>query len=146
MYIYYAITVAANILATIVFYQNINITAFSLLPICLIVLMLFQASIFKTHKTENGFRTMYGSNLTADEENSMFSKGSSFLFATIPWMIPFVVFFSSPIKALSILVYVIGLIGGLVWYRLKNIEKIKRRMNTEEMERAEQEKKEEMGK
>ena len=146
MYIYYAITVAANILAAIVFYQNINITALSLLPICLIVLMLFQASIFKTHKTENGFRTMYGSNLTDDEENSMFSKGSSFLFATIPWMIPFVIFFSSPIKALSILAYVIGLIGGLVWYRLKNIEKIKMRMKTEEKERAEQEKNEEIGK
>ena len=146
MYVYYGITVSANILAAVVFYKDIHLTAISLLPIGLIALMVFQAFLFKNEKTENGFRTMYGSNLTAEEENDMFHSGSVFLLAAIPWMIPFVFFFASPIKAVSIFVYVIGLIGGLVMYRLKNKEKIKKRINTEEKDRKEQETKEEIGK
>ena len=107
--------------------------------------MLFQAFIFKNEKIENGFRIKSASNLTATEENAMLNSGSVFLLAMIPWMIPFVFFFSSFIKMLSILVYVLALIGGFVIYRLKNKQKISNRMNSEEKERQEQEKKEELG-
>lgn len=146
MLVYYCITIIANIIAAIVFYKSINITVLSILPLFLIALMIFQALIFKNGKVENGFRTAYGSNLTADEENKMLSSGSTFLFAMIPWMIPFVIFFPSLSKALSIFIYVIGLIGGLVLYRFKNKGKIISHMDTEEKERKEQEKKEQLGK
>ena len=146
MLIYYCIAIIANVVAIIAFYKNINITGLSIVPIFLIALMIFQALMFKHEKVENGFRTKYGSNLTADEENAMQSVGSKFLYATIPWMIPFIVFFSSPIKLISILVYIIGFIGGSVLYVLKNKNKITDRMSAEEKERQEQEKKEQLGK
>ena len=146
MIIYYGITIIANVLAALVFHKSINITLLSVVPLFLIALMIFQALLFKNEKVENGFRTAYGSNLTTDEKNNMLNSGSAFLLATIPWMIPFVIFFTSPIKALSILVYIIGLVGGAVLYRIKNKAKIKSRMNTEENERREQEKKEQLGK
>lgn len=146
MLIYYCIATIANVVAIIAFYKNINITGLSIVPIFLIALMIFQALMFKHEKVENGFRTKYGSNLTADEENAMQSVGSKFLYATIPWMIPFIVFFSSPIKLISVLVYIIGFIGGSVLYVLKNKNKITDRMSAEEKERQEQEKKEQLGK
>ena len=146
MLIYYGIIIIANVIAAIAFYKNINITRLSILPLFLIALMSFQALMFKHEKVENGFRTNYGSNLTADEENAMLQSGSTFLLATIPWMIPFVIFLPSPAKALSILVYMIGLIGGLALYRLKRKGTIISRMNTEEKERQKQEKKEQLGK
>ena len=114
MIFYYCITIIANIVAAIAFQKNINITDLSLIPLFLIALMVFQALIFRNEKVENGFRTAYGSNLTADEENKLLSSGSSFLFATIPWMIPFILFFPSFVKVLSVLVYIVGLIGGLI--------------------------------
>ena len=140
--IYYCTTIFANIVAAIVFHKSINISILSAMPLFLIALMIFQAHIFKNEKVENGFRTAYGSNLNADEENKMLDSGSSFLFATIPWMIPFILFFPSFVKALSVLVYIIGLVGGLILYRIKNKGKIVNRIDAEEKERQEQEKKE----
>lgn len=145
MIIYYCITIIANIVAAIVFYKNINVTVLSVMPLFLIALMIFQALLFKNEKVENGFRTTYGSNLTADEENKMLDSGSSFLLATIPWMIPFILFFPSIVKVLSILVYIIGMVGGLILYRIKNKGRIVNRMDAEEKERQEQEKKEQLG-
>ena len=145
MTIYYCITIIANIVAAIVFHKSINVTGLSVIPLFLIALMLFQALLFKNEKVENGFRTAYGSILTTDEENKMLGSGSSFLFATIPWMIPFILFFPSIVKVLSILVYIIGLVGGLILYKIKNKGEIVNRMNIEEKERQEQEKKEALG-
>lgn len=145
MIIYYCITIIANIVAAIVFYKNINVTVLSVMPLLLIALMIFQALLFKNEKVENGFRTAYGSNLTADEENKMLDSGSSFLLATIPWMIPFILFFPSIVKVLSILIYFVGLVGGLILYRIKNKSKIVNRIDAEEKERQEQEKKEQLG-
>ena len=124
MVIYYCITILANIAAIPIFFEYVNISALSIVPLFLIALMIFQALLFKNEKVENGFRTAYGSNLTADEENKLLSSGSSFLFAAIPWMIPFVLFFPAIVKVLSILVYIIGLVGGLILYRIKNKGKI----------------------
>ena len=145
MIIYYYVTVLTNIVAIFIFFKNINITVLSIIPIMLISLMIFQAKVFKSERIENGFRTAYGSNLTADEENKMLDCGSSFLLATIPWMIPFILFFPSFVKVLSILVYIIGLVGGLILYRIKNKGRIINRMDVEEKERQEQEKKEQLG-
>ena len=146
MIVYYSITILANIIAVFIFHKNINISALSIIPLILIALMIFQAYFFKKEKVENGFRTTYRSNLTDNEENNMLNSASTFLLATIPWIIPFIFFFPSFVKILSVLIYIVGLIGGFVIYRIKNKEKITNRMNTEEIERQEQEKKEQLGK
>ena len=146
MLIYYGLTILFNIIITVIFYENINITGLSVVPLFLIILMIFQSFIFKTEKVESEFQIQYGSKLTVDEENRMFSITSVFIFATVPWMIPFIVFFSSPIKLLSIGVYLFGLVGGFVLYRIKNNKKIERRIEAEEKERKAQEKMEQLGK
>ena len=93
MIVYYSITILANIIAIFIFHKNINISALSIIPLILITLMIFQAYFFKKEKVENGFRTTYRSNLTNDEENNMLNSASTFLLATIPWMITFIFFF-----------------------------------------------------
>ena len=146
MIIYYSITILANIIAIFIFHKNINISALSIIPLILIALMIFQAYFFKKEKVENGFRTTYRSNLTDNEENNMLNSASTFLLATIPWITPFIFFFPSFVKILSVLVYIVGLIGGLILYRIKNKGKIVDRIDVEEKERQEQQKKEELGK
>ena len=146
MIVYYSITILANIIAIFIFHKNINISALSIIPLILIALMIFQAYFFKKEKVENGFRTTYGSNLTNDEENNMLNSTSTFLLATIPWIIPFILFFPSFVKILSVLVYIVGLIGSLILYRIKNKGKIVDRIDVEEKERQEQQMKEELGK
>ncbi|MBO5203970.1 MAG: hypothetical protein J6B72_05105 [Clostridia bacterium] len=91
--LYYCIMIIANIVLAVIFYRNINITILSFVPIFLIALIVFQVKYFKNEKVENDFRTTYGSNLTEDEETSMFEYISKALIAIIPWMIPFVIFF-----------------------------------------------------
>ena len=146
MVIYYCITVLANIAALFIFHKHINISVLSVIPISLIAIMIFQINFFKTGKKENGFGTTYGSNFSDNEENQLFSFASASLICAIPWMIPFILFFPSIVKVISILVYIIGLVGGLILYRIKNKGKIVNRIDAEEKERQEQEKKEQLGK
>ena len=136
MIVYYSITILANIIAIFIFHKNINISALSIIPLILIALMIFQAYFFKKEKVENGFRTTYRSNLTDNEENNMLNSASTFLLATIPWIIPFIFFFPSFVKILSVLVYIVGLIGGLILYRIKNKGKIVDRIDVEEYRRV----------
>ena len=97
-------------------------------------------------KTENGFRTAYGSPFTAEEENGMTDFASTALHAAIPLMIPFIFFFPSVVKVLSsFVIYALAFAVGLFAYRIKNKDVIKDRFDREETERREQEKKESMG-
>ena len=146
MRIYYLIAIVANIIAVVAFHKSINISALSILPLVFIALMLFQAALFKKVKTENGFRTAYGSPFTATEENGMTGFAATALYAAIPLMIPFIFFFPSAIKVLSsFVIYALAFAVGLFAYRIKNKDAIKDRFDKEEAERREQEKKESMG-
>lgn len=146
MIIYYCITILANIAALFIFHKYINISVLSVIPVSLIAIMIFQINFFKIEKRENGFRTTYGSNFSDNEENQLFSFASASLICAIPWIIPFILFFSSPVKLLSVLIYVLGLAGGPILYKFKNRGKITNRISAEEQERREQEKKEQLGK
>ena len=142
----FALPILANIVAIIAFHKSIQINALSVLPIVFIALMLFQAALFKKARSENGFRTAYGSPFTAEEENGMTDFASTALHAAIPLMIPFIFFFPSAIKVLaSFVIYALAFATGLFTYRIKNKDAIKDRFDKEETERREQEKKESMG-
>jgi len=146
MRIYCLIAVVANIIAVVAFHKNINISVLSILPLVFIALMLFQAALFKKEKIENGFRTAYGSPFTAEEENGMTDFASTALYAAIPLMIPFIFFFPSAAKVLSsFIVYALAFVAGLFTYRIKNKDVLKGRLDKEDAERREQEKKESMG-
>ncbi len=146
MLIYYCLTIIVNIIAALIFHKNINITGLSIIPLLLIALMIFQAKLFKSEMVENGLQIKFGLKLTENEERDMYDSSSKFLLAIIPFMIPFVLFFSSFTKILSFLIYILGLTGGPLIYRLKNRGEIYSRMDSEAQERKEQEKKEELGK
>ena len=146
MLIYCIAAALANMIAIALFHKSIQINALSVLPIVFIALMLFQAALFKKVKTENGFRTAYGSPFTAEEENGMTDFASTALHAAIPLMIPFIFFFPSVVKVLSsFVIYALAFAVGLFAYRIKNKDVIKDRFDREETERREQEKKESMG-
>lgn len=145
MLIYYLTAALANIVAIAVFHKSIQIDALSVLPIVFIALMLFQAALFKKTRSENGFRTAYGSPFTAEEESGMSNSAATALYAAIPLMIPFIFFFPPAIKVLSAFVYAVAFIVGLFAYRIKNKDALKERFDKEETERREQEKKESLG-
>ena len=143
---YYLIAIVANIIAVVAFHKSINISILSILPLVFIALILFQAALFKKARSENGFRTAYGSPFTAEEENGMSDFAATAMRAAIPLMIPFVFFFPSAIKVLcAFIIYAAAFAGGLLTYRIKNKDALKDRFDKEETERREQEKKESMG-
>ena len=143
---YYLIAIVANIIAVVAFHKSINISILSILPLVFIALILFQAALFKKARSENGFRTAYGSPFTAEEENGMSDFAATAMRAAIPLMIPFVFFFPSAIKVLcAFIIYAVAFAGGLFTYRIKNKDALKDRFDKEETERREQEKKESMG-
>lgn len=146
MLIYYIVAAVANIIAIAAFYKSIQINALSVLPIVFIALILFQAALFKKAKSENGFRTAYGSPFTAEEENGLTGFAATALYAAIPLMIPFIFFFPPAIKVLSsFIIYALAFAIGLFTYRIKNKDVLKDRFDKEETELREQEKKESMG-
>ena len=146
MLIYYIVAILANVIAIAVFRKSIQIEILSILPLVFIALMLFQSALFKKVKSENGFRTAYGSPFTAEEENGMSDFAATAMHAAIPLTIPFVFFFPSVIKVLcAFIIYAVSFAIGLFAYRIKNKDAIKGRFDQEETEHREQEKKESMG-
>ena len=145
MKIYYFLTVGLNLGALILFFENISVSHLSLVPVFLIALTILQSFLFKSIRSESGYRTNYGSYLTADEENKRNEYVSKFMLASTPWMVPFIFFFPSPFKLLSIFIHFIGLVGGTLMHRVKHKNEILKRAKAEEKEKFEQEKKEELG-
>ena len=145
MKIYYFLTVGLNLGALILFFENISVSNLSLVPVFLIALTILQSFLFKSIRSESGYRTNYGSYLTADEENKRNEYVSKFMLASTPWMVPFIFFFPSPFKLLSIFIHFIGLVGGTLMHRVKHQNEILKRAKAEEKEKFEQEKKEELG-
>ena len=95
--IYYIVAVLLNAFAAVFFYRQIHITFLSLVPFLLMLLMLFQGFYFKKSAEEaekGGTSTAYGSDLTESEEKKLFSYNANSLFAFIPLLVPFVLFFS----------------------------------------------------
>ncbi|MBQ8746786.1 MAG: hypothetical protein IJZ08_02840 [Clostridia bacterium] len=118
-------TILVNIAAAVFLHDHINISEMSLIPLILIALMIFQAQFFKKEKTENGFRTAYGSPLTAEEENELSESASVYIFAAIPLMIPFVLFFPPLVKTLSVLLYIGSFMLTSLVFRIKRNKKEK---------------------
>ena len=145
MKIYYFLTVGLNLGALMLFFGKISVSHLSLVPVFLTVLTVLQSFLFKSIRSESGYRTNFGSYLTADEENKRNEYVSKFMLASAPWMIPFIFFFPSPFKLLSIFIHFIGLVGGTLMHRVKHKNEILKRAKAEEKEKFEQEKKEELG-
>ncbi len=144
--IYYCITLLADAASLFIFGKYLSISAISLVPVCLIVLSAFQAIYFKKEKSDDGFSTAYGSELSPKEEMYLLSYASKTLLAGIPLLMPFIFFFPNIIKVLSLLVYIASFAAGGVYYRIKNKHKLQSYTLEEKRQLQEQIKKEEQGK
>lgn len=143
--IYYVLAVSANIVSLFVFKNHINVSAVSMIPLILIILAVFQSVHFNKQSETNDFSTAYGSGFNDNEQAQISKYTSKALLIIIPFMIPFVLFFVSPLKAVSIFIYILGLIIGPVVYRIENRDKLRHRINSENKELEEQKKREELG-
>ena len=146
--IYYIVTALFNVLAVVFFYRQINISFFSLVPFLLMLLMLFQGFYFKKSAEEaemGGTSTAYGSDLTTSEEKKLFSYNADSLFAFIPLLVPFILFFPSGFKLLSILVYLLGFVSGSLFYRVRSNKERHRRAQAQKEDLKKQRQREEQG-
>ena len=149
-FIYYVIHIVINIALLIVLQGHIVLTSVSLIPAFLIVLMLFQVSLFKASAKDNSASdTAYSVGntvrLTEEEQASQYSYfRQSFLFC-FPFEIPLVFFLSSYWKFLGLIPYFLAYIIGGTVFKLKKGSEIKDRLKKEKKELEEQIKREEMG-
>lgn len=143
--IYYGIALGAQIAATVIFHRWLNITYFSLVPMILAALMGFQAYLFFAERQEDGFHTNYGSDMTAHEKNQNGYYVGCSLLVCLPLEFPFVLFFPSGWKMISLAVYALGLISGGVVFRAKHSRDIEERLEAEDRALEEQKERESRG-
>lgn len=148
--IYYGCHIVANIALLIIFSAYVELHLLSVLPVFLIVLMFFQATLFKTNaKNDTIGDTAYSVGntvrLTEEEQECQYSYlRHSFLFC-VPFEIPLIFFLSSYWKLFGIIPYILAYIIGSIVFKLKKGQEIQNRIIKEKKELEEQIKREEMG-
>ncbi len=143
--IYYGISLVSQIAATVIFHGWLNVTYFSLVPMILVVLMGFQAHFFLAEKQEAGFHTNYGSDMTVHEKSKNGDYVGYSLLVCLPWEFPFVLFFPSGWKLVSLAVYALGLISGGVIFRMRHRQEMEDRLDEENRELEAQKERESLG-
>ena len=144
--LYYIVTLGLNLVCAIAFHERLNLDFNSAVPIFLIGLSIFQAVYFFQNASKKDFNTNNNSDLTEEEWAQMTSYMIASYLIFIPLMLPFVWFFSSWGKLLSILVFLLAFTGGMIWYRLRHRKEYEARFAKEDKELEEQRKREELGK
>ena len=148
--IYYGCHIVVNIALLIIFSAYIELHILSVLPVFLIVLMFFQATLFWANaKNDTIGDTAYSIGnavrLTEEEQAIQYSYlRHSFLFC-VPFEIPLIFFLSSYWKLFGIIPYILAYIIGSIVFKLKKGQEIQNRIIKEKKELEEQIKREEMG-
>ena len=148
--IYYGCHIVVNIALLIIFSTYIELHLLSVLPVFLIVLMFFQATLFKANaKNDTIGDTAYSVGntirLTEEEQAIQYSYlRHSFLFC-VPFEIPLIFFLFSYWKLFGIIPYILAYIIGSIVFKLKKGQEIQNRIIKEKKELEEQIKREEMG-
>ena len=109
MILYYLVIFLSTVMTAVIWPININITPLSLIPLLLILLMAFQAWFFRSEQTDSGFSTAYGWEIPAEEQNRRAKAMSITLRWAIPLQLPLIVFFSSAVKLISIVIYFLSI-------------------------------------
>lgn len=148
--IYYGCHIVLNIVLLLIFTEHINLHILSVIPSFLIILMFFQATLFKANaKNDTIGDTAYSVGntvrLTEEEQECQYSYlRHSFLFC-IPFEIPLLFFLSSYWKFLGLIPYILAYIIGSIVFKLKKGKDIQYRIIKEIKELEEQIRREEMG-
>ena len=148
--IYYGCHIVVNIALLIIFSAYVELHLLSVLPVFLIALMFFQATLFKANaKNDTIGDTAYSVGntvrLTEEEQAIQYSYlRHSFLFC-VPFEIPLIFFLSSYWKLFGIIPYILAYIIGSIVFKLRKGQEIQNRIIKEKKELEEQIRREEMG-
>ena len=143
--IYYVVSVISVTILAVYNVTQLCINSASIIPIFLIGLSVFQALYFYNNRSKSDFSSGNNSPLS-ETEWEILSVYMSFSYVFfIPLLLPFVIFFQTPIKALSLIIYGLAFVGGNICFRIKHGKEIKARLEHEKQELDEQKKKEELG-
>ncbi len=148
--VYFIIALILNVVFAIVFFEGINITALSIAPIATILVGVIMALVFKSAASDKSIGdTVYSASqptLTESETMEINKYMYTAILVSIPLQIPFVLFFSSAVKLISIVVLLLSLVFGGIIFRMKRGKTISSRESAISSELERQKKKEEMGK
>ncbi|MBE6686643.1 MAG: hypothetical protein E7591_05360 [Ruminococcaceae bacterium] len=147
-FLYYAVSLAANITVTLLFKNYINIEPLSVVPVFLLMLSAFIAVYYYTNRSKEDFGTNYYSDIgfTDEEWEKVCLYTCRFNAGAIPIYIPFVLFFSPIVKAIvPTLIFMIAMVGGVVFFRIKYRKSLYLRFCEEKKELETQKKLEESG-
>ena len=148
--IYYIVHLVVNLVLLVAFRSNIVIDFMSGVPVFLIALMLIQAPLIRVdmHRTSLG-DTQYSAvnmvRLTDDELEKQYKYTRYAFYGLIPFVFPFIFFFSSYAKLCSIIPYILAYVVGNVIFRFKYGKTIKARLEAEKEELRKQIQNEELG-
>ena len=148
--IYYIVHTVINMALLIAFRANIIVDFLSVVPVFLIVLMLIQAPMFKVdiHRSSVGdtaYSTGNTVRLTDDELEKQYKYTRYSFYGLIPFVFPFIFFFSSYAKLCSVIPYILAYIIGNVIFKFKYGKTIKARLELEKEELRKQLQNEEHG-
>lgn len=142
--IYMIITVALNIAALIIFSEHIKVSEMSSLPVIFMLVLGFFAWQFRLSRDgEIPLNAGNSTDLNDEESSRLAAVLESVTIGAIPFLIPFAFFFSDRVKAIvpSIILCSIVIVGMLL-FRILYGKRIKARLDAQEKERQEQEKRE----
>ena len=148
--IYYIVHLVVNLVLLVAFRSNIVIDFMSGVPVFLIALMLIQAPLIRVdmHRTSLG-DTQYSAvnmvRLTDDELEKQYKYTRYAFYGLIPFVFPFIFFFSSYAKLCSIIPYILAYVVGNVIFKFKYGKTIKARLEAEKEELRKQLQNEELG-
>ena len=143
--LYHIVTLAVEIVCVIVFRARLNITAMSVLPLFLIALSSFQAAYFNNHRHREDFNTNNYADLTDTEWEKMSVCVRDAYIFSVPLYVPFIFFFSSWVKPLSVILFMASVTGGSIYFRLRYGRELRERYDNEKKELDEQRSKESLG-
>ena len=148
--LYYLFHVILNATLLILFSTHVKFQIFSLIPAFLIILMLFQITLFKSNAQSGTIEnTTYSVGntikLTPKEQESQYSYLRHSFLLCIPFELPLIFFLDSYWKLVGVLPYIFSYIIGGVVFKIKNGAEIKNRIDLEKKRLEEQIKREEMG-
>ncbi|MBE6573989.1 MAG: hypothetical protein E7652_06310 [Ruminococcaceae bacterium] len=148
-FLYYTVSLIVNFTMIVIFRTDINVDVSSASPAFLLILSAFMSAYFYTNRKKEDFGTNYYSDIgfTDDEWITVSLYACRSCLACIPLYIPFIFFFDILIKSLvPVLIFIISMIGGVVFYRIKFRKELHSRFENEIKELEAQKKREESGK
>jgi len=146
LFFYYLISFSITVFFAIVFREHIRITSLSVIPLICMALSVFM-SLFNRNQQKESLNYNLNTIELSDHEYAQIAFFSSLPHSLgIPLHLPFILFFTSPIKFLSIVIFLICFILGPLIFRAKHKNQLYDRLTREETEKREQMQKEELGK